>query len=237
MSDSWKKETSGYIPKIENAIQLNSNLQATLEENWLSNYFPGPKVSEASNIALRICAYVNCLFSVSYQSFPEMRSLWCSGQFVLIPLVVRYIYECRGAIHYSRKTLERLISEGNIEREKSRVNRLNFGTRSKVKLPGGGDVTEKSINVMTFIQSLSDIENSEEIYGFLSEACHPNMTQSTYFQLAGPPLSNWGNDTFKDCGHELLGKTVTIIENTCSGIQTDVNDILISARTYVENKG
>jgi len=237
LSDSWIGETSAYLPRIDAALQLDNKLKSTIKANWLGQHCPGSEVSEASSIVIRIALYANSVFSVSFQSFSEIKSLWSSGQFVLIPLVVRYLYECWGAVHYSRKTVQRLIAEEDIERELKRVNRLTFGARSEVKLPFGGNAEEKSINVLTFIQSLSDIDsNSEEQYGFLSEACHPNMFQSTYFQLAGPPLSNWENESFKKHGHELLEKTVVIIETMSSGIQDDLFNILNSCQNYVGQK-
>lgn len=238
LSDSWIGETSGYLPRIDTAIQLDKELEGVIRKNWLAQHCPGPEVSEASSIAIRIVLYANNLFSISFQSFPELKSLWASGQFVLVPLVTRYIYECWGAMHYARKTLQRLIAEGNIERETQRVNRLTFGARSEVKLPFGGNAEEQSINVLTFIQSLSDVNSSsEEKYAFLSEACHPNMFQSSYFQMAGPPLSNWENEKFKSHAHELLEKTVVIIEDMCNGIQGDLLNTLESGQEYVEEKG
>ena len=238
LSDSWKGETSVYLPRIDAALQLDNKLKSIFKTNWLRQHCPGPAVSEVSSIAIRIALYANSVFSVSFQSFPEIKSLWSSGKFVLIPVVVRYIYECWGAVHYSRNTLQRLIVEEDIERELKRVNRLTFGSRSEVRLPFGGNADEQSINVLTFIQSLSDIVgDSEEKYGFLSEACHPNMFQSRYFQLAGPPMSNWKNELFKKHGHELLEQTVVIIETMCSGIQDDLIDIMESCQRYVEQKG
>jgi len=238
LSDSWKGETSVYLPRIDMALQLNEKLKNIIKRNWLRQHCPGPVVSEASSIAIRLALYANNIFSVPFQSFPEIRSLWSSGQFVLVPLVVRYIYECWGAVHYSKKILERLILEENIERELKRVNRLTHGSRSEVQLPYGGFTTEQSINVLTFIQSLTDSDSeSEKNYGFLCEACHPNMFQSSYFQMAGPPLSNWENKKFKEHGHDLLNNTVAIIESMCSGIQSDLIEILESCEEYVERKG
>ena len=237
LSDSWKGETSIYLSRIDEVLQLNEELKNTIKRNWLRKRCPGPAVSDASTLAIRIALYANSIFSVTFQSFPEIRTLWSSGQFVFVPLVVRYIYECWGAVHYSKKTLQRLILEENIERELNRVNRLTNGSRSEVQLPFGGYANETSINVLTFIQSLSDIDaESEKKYAFLSEACHPNMFQSTYFQMAGPPSSNWENEKFKEHGHKLLEETVSIIESISSGIQDDLSEILESSEKYVNEK-
>lgn len=235
--ESWKKETLEYLGRIQSASELGSDLEAVLKENWLAMYFPGPEVSKASNLAIRLAAYANSLFYVTYKTTAEIQSLWSNGQFVLVPLLVRFSYECWAAIHYAKKTLNRLISEEDIEREEARVNRLNFGARSIVQLLDGKESTETSINVLTFIQNLSGIDSPEEAYGFLSEACHPNMIQSFYFHMAGPPLSNWSNEQFSNHAHKLLEKAVSIIESTCMGIQKDVYEIHTAAQSYVNQKG
>jgi len=237
VEESWKNETLEYLKRIQSASELGSSLEVVLKENWLSMYFPGPKVTKPSNLAIRLAAYANSLFYVTHRTITEVQSLWSNGQFVLAPLLVRFSYECWAAIHYAKKTLNRLISEENIEREEARVNRLNFGSRSNVQLFDGTHTTETSINVLTFIQDLSEVDSSEEAYGFLSEACHPNMIQSSYFHMAGPPLSNWSNEQFSKHAHELLEKTVAIIERTCMGIQKDVYEIHMTAKSYVNEKG
>jgi len=127
LSDSWIGETSGYLPRIDAALQLKKELECVLKKNWLAKHCPGPEVSEASSVAIRISFYANTMFSNSFHLMPELKSLWESGKFILIPVIARYIYECWGAMHYARKTLERLVAEEDIERETQRVNRLTFG--------------------------------------------------------------------------------------------------------------
>jgi len=236
IDESWKDETLGYLARIQSSSELDSDLDAVLKKNWLGMYFPGPEVSKASNLAIRLAVYANSLFYVTYETIAEIKSLWSKGKFVLVPLSVRFSYECWAAVHYAKKILDRLIAEENLEREEARANRLNFGARSNVQLFDGTDTTETSINVLTFIQNLSEIDEPEEAYNFLSEACHPNMIQSSYFYMAGPPLSNWSNEQFSEHAHELLEKTVSIIESTCSGIQNDVYEIHMAAKSYVNEK-
>jgi len=81
-----------------------------------------------------------------------------------VPLLVRFSYECWAAIHYAKKTLNRLISEEDLEREEACINRLNFGARSNVQVSDGKESTETSINALTFIQNLSGIDSPEEAY-------------------------------------------------------------------------
>lgn len=236
--DAWKTETQPYLPRIEAAITLSGRLQDELLHQWPGRHFPGPAVSKASNLAILIGAYASSVFSVAFQSCAEVKRLWEAGQFVLVPLVVRYVYESWGAVHFSKSTLDRLISEEDVAREEKRVTRLTFGARTNdLKLPDGRYATEKSFSVMTFIRSLVEVGESEDTYSFLSEACHPSMVQSKYFQLAGPPLANWRNANYKAHGHELLERMTRIIESTCSGLQSDLFAILESGRIYVETKG
>ena len=142
----------------------NSDLEAVLKKNWLAMYFPCPEVTKASNLAIRLAAYANSLFSITYRTTTEIQSLWSNGQFVLVPLLVRFSYECWAAIHYAKKTLNRLISEEDLEREEACINRLNFGARSNVQVSDGKESTETSINALTFIQNLSGIDSPEEAY-------------------------------------------------------------------------
>ncbi len=157
---------------------------------------------------------------------------------MVVPLNTRFIFETWGAIHFARTTLSRLIEEGDIAREEKFTNRLTFGARSQVMLPYGGMVEERSISVMEFIRCLKDIrEDAEDLYNFLSEASHPNLFQNLYFQMAGPPISNWDNAGFREHVHGLLERTLTALEAATGGMETDVVTILGKGTDYINGHG
>ena len=58
--------------------------------------------------------------------------------------------------------------------------RLMTGARSEVQLPRGGTTHERSIHVMDFMKSLTDIySQAEDTYDCLYESCHPNYLRLT----------------------------------------------------------
>jgi hypothetical protein len=71
------------------------------------------------------------------------------------------------------------------------------------------------------------------MYAFLSEASHPNAAQNSWFQMAGPPISNWDNLAFKVHGHKLLTELVEILECTGRHIQADFVAVLEMANEYL----
>lgn len=238
VDESWRDETGIYVPRLDAAIEVSEELRTSLNIYWPGCFLSTPDPSVGASLALRLGIYANNIFSISLQVSREIENQWQKGLFVLVPMSSRFVVESWGAIHFARITLDRLIKDKDIKREESRVERLIFGSRldknSNVQLPFGGVNDSQSFNVMNFIDSLSDVsQESIEDYKILSEASHPNFIQSFYFQLAGPPLPNWGNDNYKIHGHLLLERTVQAIERTTSGIQSDMVHILASSTHYV----
>lgn len=239
--ESWREETGPYLARLISATQIADEWAESYQKYWPGYFFSTAQPTAGASVAIRLGVYANNIFSSARVVSREIESQWRNGSFVLIPISVRFILESWGAIHFSRTTLERLLTEKNVKREEERVNRLTHGSRidkqSMVQLPFGGETNKQSFNVMNFIDSLSDVGNEPaEGYNFLCEASHPNCFQSTYFQLAGPPLSNWGNENYKQHGHQLLNKTVEIMELAMAGIKTDVLYMLEAGTSYVESE-
>ena len=240
---SWCDETGIYLQRLDAAAAVSEELHASYKTYWPGCFFSTADPSDGASVALQLGVYASNIFTTSLHVSMELPNQWRKGLFVLVPMSSRFVIESWGAIHFARITLDRLIKEKDVEREKSRVKRLTFGSRldkhSKVELPfvSGGVTDSQSFNVMNFIDSLSDVsKESIENYNFLSEASHPNFLQSSYFQLAGPPLANWGNDRYKTHGHQLLERTVQSIERATSGIQTDMVHILESATQHINSE-
>ncbi len=239
----WQKETGIYLNRLDDAAKISEELIESYNIYWPGVFFSTPEPSDSASVALKIGVYASNLFSTSLLVSQEVPEQWKKGLFVLIPISIRFVIEIWGAIHYARKKLDYLIKEGKVEEVKERIEQLLFGARidknSKVRLPfiDAGFTDKQSINIMTFIDSLKDVsQESIENYNFLCEASHPNFVQSTYFQLAGPPLPNWGNGGYRTHAHELLEKTVNAFVVATSGMQTDLVHILKTATVHVNSE-
>jgi hypothetical protein len=241
MDESWRDETSGYLPRIRAANEISIELRESFNKYWPGCFFSTNNPTVGASVAIRLGVYANNIFSTSLQVSQEIDNQWNNGLFVIVPMSSRFVIESWGAIHFARTTLDRLLKDGDVEREEKRVKRLTFGSRSdkqsEIKLPFGGVTDNQSFNVMNFIDSLADVSKEAiENYNFFSEASHPNFVQSSYFQLAGPPLPNWTNDCYKNHGHKLLERKVLAIEQATSGIQSDMAHILKEVTSYVESE-
>lgn len=241
VDESWREETGIYLKRLNDALTISDEWGGSFKKYWPGCFFSTHDPTNSAAIALRLGIYATNIFSTSLQASGEIENQWGKGIFVLVPLSARFLLESWGSVHFSRITLTRLIEHNDIEREENRVNRLTHGSildkESKVVLPFGGETDTQSFNVMNFIDSLSDVGDQPKIfYNFLCEACHPNFVQSSYFQLAGPTLPNWSNDSYKELGHQVLEKTVKAIEFASSGIQSDILYILETATQYIEDE-
>lgn len=239
--ESWREETGLYLARLISASQMTDEWCADYKKYWPGCFWSTAQPTTGASIAIRLCVYASSVFSSALVVSREIENQWKSGVFVLVPIGVRFLVESWGAIHFARITLERLLRENNIEREEERVNRLTHGSRinknSMVRMPFGGETNKQSFNVMDFIDSLADVGNEPaEGYKFLCEASHPNFVQSTYFRLAGPPLANWANDAYKQHSHQLLNKTVEIMELAMAGIKSDFLHMLEVGTSYVESE-
>lgn len=175
-------------------------------------------------------------YFVALQVAQTVLDLWESGQFVVVPLNIRFVFECWGRIHFGSSILHRLIRGGDVKKEYELTERLTFGTRSEIHLPWGGKSSDrKSINIMECVRGLKNIDpDSVNNYDFLSESSHPSFTENSYFQMAGPPLSNWDNKAFEKIAKPLLERCFCILEKSVDGIQKEVF-YLVSVSSAIDN--
>jgi hypothetical protein len=115
------------------------------------------------------------------------------------------------------------------------TNRLMIGARSEVELPWGGITTEKSIHVLDFVRSLSDVDpEAEDTYTFLCESCHPSYLRLVTWSFTSPELHNWTNDKFRIAAHNLFNRTLEAVEKALQGIGIDTQKTLVLALPYLE---
>jgi len=221
--ESWREETKIYHSRLERASSLSSEVGDTIKNKYPGKYWSSQPDDETTSVAIKIVIYAVTGFSYSLALRPIIEQQFKSGQFMIVPLNVRFFFEMWGGVHYAKSLLEKLSGKESVESEFKKVNKLLMGARSEVMLPWGGLATEPSIHIMDFIRSIEkDYKGSEELYNFLCEASHPNFVQNTYFQMAGPPVSNWDNVKFNEHGHKLLEKTLASYELAAYGSERDI---------------
>lgn len=221
--DSWKEETKQYHSRLENISAVSDEVAEAIKSNFPGKYWDISDKDEKASVVSRIIIYAVNGFSYSLGLRPIIEQQFKQGQFMIFPLCVRFFFEMWGGVNYAKSLIEKISKKENVENELSKVNRLLTGARSEVMLPWGELATESSIHVMDFIRSIEkEHSGAEESYNFLCEASHPNFVQNGYFQMAGPPVSNWDNKAFNKHGHVLLDKTVSIYEQAANNSESDI---------------
>jgi len=234
--DSWKEVVAGYADRINRIrkldpwnIELSEKPTNTVTEECVFAFTDEPL---AKQIIKRLGFYGARTYFVALQVSQKIADLWESGQFIVVPLNTRFVFECWGGVHYGVLILQRLTKGGDAGKEYERTERLTFGTRTEIHLPWGETSSDlKSIHIMDFVRGLKDLEpNAEDIYNFLSESSHPSFTENAYFQMAGPPISNWDNKGFEKVAKPLLERCFDILEKSIDGIIKDAFQLSFASR-------
>lgn len=227
--ESWKEETRIYHSRIESISAVSSEIAETIKNNYPGKYWDISGKDAKASIVSRIVIYAANGFSYTLGLRPIIEQQFKQGQFMIVPLNIRFFFEMWGGIHFAKSLLEEIAKKENVENvenELNKVNKLLMGAHSEVMLPWGDLATESSIHANDFVRSIEkEHEGADELYNFLCEASHPNFVQNSYFQMAGPPVSNWDNEAFKKHGHTLLEKTVSIYELAVSSSESDILSI------------
>jgi hypothetical protein len=224
--ESWKDETKIYHSRFENTSAVRTDVREAIKTNFPGKYWDISDKDEKASVVSRIVIYAVNSFSYSLGLRPIIENQFKQGQFMLVPLSIRFFFEMSGGVHYAKSLIEKITKKENVENELNKVNRLLTGARSEVMLPWGELATESSIHVMDFIRSIEqEHKGAEKSYDFLCEASHPNFVQNGYFQMASPPVSNWDNKAFKKHGHILLEKTLSIYELAVNNSENDILSI------------
>lgn len=230
-NDSWRVEIEIYASRLAGLTELREETRFALKEQWpqIWNISTSKerKLDDADTVAVRLAIYATTLLSMVTTSTNIVGGLWSSGSFSVVPLNIRYVFENWGAAHFANLILRNMQGSGDVQSAMKRTDKLTYGARSDVLLPWGGKAQEAPFNVMEFIRCLKDVKpDAQDVYAFLSESSHPNQFQNMYFYMAGPPLSNWENETFNKHGHQLLDQALSALEAAFFGIQTDAVDII-----------
>ncbi len=226
--ESWRDVVAGYADRIRRIRDMDpwnighsDKPSDTVPEKCIFSTGDEPL---AKHIIQLLGYFGSSTYFMALQVVQTVLDLWESGQFVVVPLNIRFVFECWGRVHFGSSILQRLTKGGDVKKEYELTERLTFGTRSEIHLPWGDTTSEwKSINIMDCVRGLKDVDpDSEKNYDFLSESSHPSFTENFYFQMAGPPLSNWDNKGFEKVTRPLLGRCFCILEKSVDGIQKEV---------------
>lgn len=226
LNELWKDEIKSYLPRLESLLSLDTIYLNTIKDLWPDKVWPSVdrKVDNQGMVAFRIAVFANSILSFSIKVTNLIVELWRRGDFFLVPLNTRFIYESWGAVHYAGN----IFKISDIKKAQSFTSKLLTGVKkAEVYLPDGTKATEEALNVMDYIRALKEVKSdAESIYHFLSSASHPNTIQNEYFLIMGPPISNWGNPLFKKHAHKLLDDVLKAHEQSYRSMQLKVVDIL-----------
>ena len=224
--DSWKPILEEYKERISIIRQL-----APFKHKYSKESFSGsaPKCpletyDDPRTLSilerLRLFGGVTALLAV--QVAQTICDLWESGSFILVPLNTRFLLESWARVHYANDIIIKLVNTSDIEKADERTERLTFGSRVESTLPWGEAVEVKSIHINDCIRTLGDVyPEYQSDYDYLSESSHPSFLENTYFMLAGPPMANWKNESYKKMMKPKLDKCFLILENSVVGIIQD----------------
>ncbi len=225
MKGTWQTETKPYIPRITKALHRLSISEAALKKIPV-----GPfeiQLSTELEFAYSLALFTQSGVIVVDQLFDNVRLLWSEGRMVGLSGLVRLSVEYWGAIYFGQKIIKTYLDDKDLEKAISKTARLTFSAKTPVKLPWGGVTKNEAYSVMTFIDALSaEHPDTRQSYDFLCEASHPNFLQNTYFTMASRVYDNYRNEAFKTHAHELLDRTIAILETTADGIATDAERTL-----------
>jgi hypothetical protein len=230
----WERETSQYTERLSRVEQWRPDLSGHVEKLPAVPLSYTPSSEGLVSLQLALFVLSGCMVSAD-QTVAAFLNLWRNGLFTTISLEARFIYELWGGAHYAQRTLVRMHESGDADIALSRSRRLILGARSAVQLPWGGIASDKSIHVMDFVRSLTDVHpQAEDTYGFLCESCHPSFLRLTNWSLAAPSVHNWTNEAFRQQAHNVIDQTLQAVEQALKGIALDTAETLKLALQYIE---
>ena len=232
--DEWETELLRYKNMLDSFQKWEPDLAAFVRRlpNIPLNYAPTSEGIVALQVSLFVVA--GCL-PVSSQAVAAFQNLWQARLLNIISLPARLIYELWGGVHYARHILIQMRKSSDVSVALLKSQRLVTGVHSQVELPWGGTSTDKCINVMEFVRSLSNVyPETEDSYAFLCESCHPSFLRHSTWSLACPPQPNWSNPKFREHAHLVICRTLEIIERSLGGIASDSRETLEVALPFIE---
>lgn len=241
MPSSWLSETSRYVPRLK-ALPVRIN-EASSVLSALGVTLPmGPSGRIKTILITQLVLFNTGALRIAYDLTKGAELLFREGRITSTCLQLRLLCEFWGATAFASTLCDRVRDAVNLEDAATLesvvvpINRLIGGSRSSVRLPRGGETKSKSFSVMKFIRHLETCEpESDQMYKFLCEACHPSFIQNTHFWMAGVDGDNWTNDVFREHAHTLLEQLILAGESAAFGLAKATEHVSAVARPFVVN--
>jgi hypothetical protein len=239
--ESWKTVVAEYADRIA-AIRKLDPWNVTVPDKRADDLSLKQCIFSPSDdpqmifVLRRLCLFALNSGFVAFQASQTVVNLWEHGQFIVVPLNTRFILECWSRVHFAKKLAEKVLSGGDLDVAEEKIQRLTFGTRSEAHLPWGGTHSEiKSIHINDCLRSLTDVNSSiMDSYNFLSESSHPSFTENGYFQMAGPPISNWDNKAYEAIMRPMLERCFSLLEQAVFGIVNETAYFIVLSQLLEE---
>jgi hypothetical protein len=229
----WQVDTEVYVPRIGKALDLLASPLAKCRQLPTAPFSHKPSIEEHLVYSIALFAQNGAI--VADQLIDNIGLLWSQGRMVGVSGLARFAVEYWAAVYFGKKILSDYMADKNLEEAVRKGARLTFGAKTPVRLWWGGETANPAYSVMTFIDRLSAVRpDIKASYDFLSEASHPNFVQNMYFVIASHVYDNFSNDTFKAYAHEILERTVSIIETVAGGLAADVMEIVTMALPFFQ---
>ena len=216
MTERWEIETGKYIPRM---AALADHFIA--EQRKLERLPPAPfstPLTLEHRVAVDLASFAQHGVAAVDQLFDNVRFLWREGRMVGVSGLVRFSVEYWAAIYFGLRIIRTYLQDNNLEEAARKTSRLTQSGKTPVRLPWDGETVDVAYNVKTFVDALAKERSKvSDHYNFLSQASHPNFLQNTYFMMASKVHDNFSNETFRVYAHEILDKTVTILEEAVLG--------------------
>lgn len=227
----WQVETEIYVPRIGKALDLLASPLAECRKLPKAPFSHKPSIEEQFVYSIALFAQNGAI--VADQLIDNIGLLWRQGRMIGVSGLARFAVEYWAAVYFGKNILTDYMADKNLEKAVRKGARLTFSAKTPVRLWWGGETANPAYSVMTFIDRLSAVRpDIKASYDFLSEASHPNFVQNTYFVMASRVYDNFSNDTFKAYAHEILERTVSIIETVAEGLAADVIEIITMALPF-----
>ncbi len=239
-NESWKPVVAEYKERIAQIRLLDPSCHTFSDKTFSDVDTKAPFSPSVDNKTISILNRLR-LFGASTTFVAiivaqTICDLWESGMFILIPLNIRFLFESWARVHFAKDIINKLANTQDIDKAEERVERLTFGTRYEITLPWGGKSKDiKPIHINDCLRTLKDVYPAyQATYDFLSESSHPSFFENSYFMLAGPPLANWNNQSFKESMKPKLEKCFLIFETCIAGIIKDSSNLTSAYATVYD---
>lgn len=229
----WKLETGKYTHRIESLCSVMC-AKPTHPTN-----IPYPPLEETPThlqlvLHRNVTSYEIGVWERSNETLSSVLCLWKEGFLCEAASISRLLFEIWGASNYLTQSIEKYVSNTEIEKLEKTSNSIFEGVRSEVLMPWGVPASEKPIHVMDTIRKLKvKYPKALQTYDDLCESAHANQPRYFEWWVIGKYGDNWNNKIVQTRGHELLERTIKSLEDCVNGIsESTSNGLNLCGKLY-----